>query len=632
MMAGLHAISGTIVETKGMRRRLAAIMSADVVGYSALMAVDEEGTLARLKAHREELVEPTIAAHEGRVVKLMGDGLLVEFPSVVEAVRAAVEVQRGMAERNADTPEEQRITFRIGVNQGDVIVDGDDIYGDGVNVAARLQERATPGGICISDRVHGDIRGRIDVGIDDLGDQELKNIPQPVRVFRVLTGPDSGSRASRALGSRRVTRRLALAASAALVGGIAGLATWTWFWSPAPADPDLAHATRPSIAVLPFSNLGKPGEDEYFSDGITNDLINDLSKFRDLLVIASNSVFTYKGKAVKVQEVGRDLGVRYVLEGSVRKSSDRVRINTQLVDTTTGRQLWAERYDEAVEDIFDLQEKIARRIVRTLAVQLSEIENRRAFAKPTSSLKAYDYVLRGRALIRRGERQENFQAREMFRRAIELDPDFASAHAGLGWTYINAMLFGWTESAGKAIDRAEKLARKSLALSESNLPGHELLARVYVTRQQYDLAIIESERVIAINPNDADGYAEQGNVLLWSGRTDGAILALETAARFDPGMNPTNHWLLAVAYYLKQRYSDAITLLERNIRRRKDNAFDHVMLVASYAQTGRSAEAAQMVEIVRRIDPFLLARDFTLFRNQADTEKVADGLRKAGLQ
>ena len=620
------------MEAHGMQRRLSAIMSADVVGYSALMAADEEGTLARLMAYREELVGPTIAAHEGRIVKLMGDGILVEFPSVVEAVRAAVEIQQRLAERNAAASAEHQITFRIGINQGDVIIDGDDIYGDGVNVAARLQERATPGGICISERVYGDIRGRIDVGIDDLGDQELKNIPEPVRVYRVLTGSDSGKGTIRWARSRLRSHYTAPAAAALVFLAVSGIAAWVWLWPSTPATLGPSGATRPSIAVLPFANLSKAPEEEYFSDGITYDLINDLSKFRDLVVIASNSVFTYKGKAVKVQEVGRDLGARYVLEGSVQKSGKRVRINAQLVDATSGQHLWADRYDEAVEDIFDLQEKIARHIVRTLAVQLSEIEQKRAFAKPTDNLAAYDYFLRGRALVRRGAREGNFRARELFRRAIELDPDYASAYAGLGWTHIHAMQYGWTGSAGKALERAEELAQRALVLSETNVDGHKLLARVYLMSKQYDLALVESERVIAINPNDAEGHAEQGDVLLWSGRPDGAILALETAARIDPSMNPENHWYLAFAYYLKGRYGEAVTILERNIRRRTDNVFDFLLLAASYAQLGQSNRAARAIETVRRLDPFFKAKDFTLFRNQADTEKIAEGLRKAGLK
>jgi len=544
---------------------------------------------------------------------------------VVEAVRAGVEIQRGMAERNADAPEDQRIVFRIGINQGDVIIDGDDIYGDGVNVAARLQERATPGGICISDRVYGDIRGKIDVGFDDLGDQELKNIPEPVRVYRVLTGPDAGSGTLRKASRRKFLARAAMAA--ALVVAVAGGLLWQQPWAP---DPTIRLSAKPSIAVLPFVNLSADAEDEYFSDGITTDIITDLSKFRDLFVIARNSVFAYKDRVVTVDEVSRDLGVRYILEGSVQKQGERVRINVQLIDSTNGQNLWAERYDEPVADVFDLQEKITRHIVRALAVKLTEIEQRRAFARPTRSLEAYDYVLRGRALIRLSARKENFKARELFRRAIELDPNYASAYAGFGWTYIYPILYGWTGSPNKELDQAEELARKALTLSVSNIDGHKLLTRVYITRLQYDLALVESERVIAINPNDPEGHIEQGNVLLWSGLTDGAILALETASHIDPGMNPDAYWYLALAYYLKQRYADAVGVLERNVRRRLDNPFDYAVLAASYAQLGRLAEATHAAETVRRLHPFF-SETFGQFRNPADTARIAEGLRKVGL-
>ncbi len=619
------------MEAHGMRRRLSAIMCTDVVGYSRLMAADEEGTLARLKAHREELIEPTIAAHQGRVVKLMGDGALVEFASVVEAVRAGVEIQRGMAARNADAPADRRIIFHIGINQGDVVIDGDDIYGDGVNVAARLQERAAPGGICISDRVYGDIRGKIDVGLDDLGDQELKNIPEPVRVYRVLTGPDTGSGALRKASARRFLRRGALAA--ALVVAVVGAAIWQWPWAPEPTFRASPMTAKSSIAVLPFVNLSTDPDQEYFSDGITKDIITDLSKFHDLFVIASNSVFTYKGKSVTVGEVSRELGVRYVLEGSVQKLGERVRINAQLIDGTTGQHLWAERYDEAAADLFDLQEKITRHIVRALAVRLTKIEQNRAFAKPTRDLQAYDFVLRGRALLATSERAENFKARALFRRAIELDPAYASAHAGLGWTFVISVLFGWTGSPQAAMENAHQRAQKALSLDLSNIDGHRLLARIYITRRQYDLALIETERVIAINPNDAGGYAEQGVALVWSGRPDGAILAVETALRFDPNMDPNTLWHLALAYYLKERYADAVAILEQNIGRRPDNAvFDYQLLAASYAQMVRPDEAIRAAAAVRRLNPFFEAKDFGgMFQEPADAARVVEGLRKAGL-
>ncbi len=593
------------------------------------MAADEEGTLARLKAHRKELFEPTIAEHQGRIVKLMGDGALVEFASVVEAVRAGVEIQRGMAERNADAPADRRITFRIGINQGDVIIDGDDIYGDGVNVAARLQERATPGGIWISDRVYGDIRGKIDVGIDDLGDQELKNIPEPVRVYRVLMGPDAGNAGLLTLTKRLSQRRVALALTFVLLGG---LAIWYWPWSIASDQIGLSGSVKPSIAVLPFDNLNKDPKDDYFSEGITNDIIIDLSKFQNLLVIASNSVFGYKGKTVNVEDVSRELGVRYVLEGGVLKRGDRVRINAQLIDGATGQHLWAERYDEATDNIWDIQDEITGRIVRTLAVRITEIEQQRVLAKSTDNLEAYEYTLRGRALLARQSRSENFEARKLFRRAIELDPNYASAYSGLGWTYYDTVQWGWTGSPQEAVQQAHGLAQKALSLEANDVYGRRLLASIYGLRRQHDLALIESERLIAINPNDAGSFAQQGMALTWLGRPDGAILALERALLFDPDMKTDIFWHLGLAYYLKKRYADSAAVLERNIGR-KDNPFwDYLLLAAVYAQMDRPEEAARAAEAVRRIDPrYKRLMRFGQFTNPADIERIDEGLRKAGL-
>ena len=619
------------MEAHGMQRRLTAIMSADVVSYSRLMAADEEGTLARLKAHRKELFEPTIAEHQGRIVKLMGDGALVEFASVVEAVRAGVEIQRGMAERNADAPAGRRITFRIGINQGDVIIDGDDIYGDGVNVAARLQERATPGGIWISDRVYGDIRGKIDVGIDDLGDQELKNIPEPVRVYRVLMGPDAGNAGLLTLTKRLSQRRVALAVSLTFVL-LGGLAIWYWPWSIASDQFGLSGSVKPSIAVLPFDNLNKDPKDDYFSEGITNDIITDLSKFQNLLVIASNSVSGYKGKTVNVEDVSRELGVRYVLEGSVLKRGERVRINAQLIDGATGQHLWAERYDEATDNIWDIQDEITGRIVRTLAVRITEIEQQRVLAKSTDNLEAYEYTLRGRALLARQSRSENFEARKLFRRAIELDPNYATAYSGLGWTYYDTVQWGWTGSPQEAVRQAHDLSQKALSLEATDVLGRRLLASIYSLRRQHDLALIESERLIAINPNDAGSFAQQGMALTWLGRPDGAILALERALLFDPDMKADIFWHLGLAYYLKKRYADSAAVLERNIGR-KDNPFwDYLLLAAVYAQMDRPEEAARAAEAVRRIDPrYKRLMRFGQFTNPADIARVDEGLRKAGL-
>jgi adenylate cyclase len=618
-------------EIHGMQRRLVAIMSADVVGYSALMAVDEEGTLARLKAHREELIEPTIVDHGGRVVKLMGDGILAEFTSVIQAVRAGIYVQRELALRYKDRPDEHQIVFRIGINQGDVIIDSDDIYGDDVNVAARLQERATPGGICISERVFSNIRGKIDVGIDDLGDQELKNIPEPVRVYRVLMGPGAGNVKPLTFAKKHSLRRSVLAASFAFVL-LGGLVIWNWLGPSVPDQVGFGGVVKSSIAVLPFANSSEDPKDDYFSVGITNDIIIDLSKFENLMVIASNSVSGYMGKAVEVKDVSRELGVRYVLTGSVMKNDGRVRINTQLIDGVTGQILWTERYDESTDNIWGIEDEIAGRIVSTLAVRITKIEQQRVLANPTKNFEAYEYTLKGQALLARQSRSENFEARKLFRRAIELDSIYAAAYSGLGWTYFEAVQWGWTGSPQQAVQQAYDLSQKALSLQATDISGRRLLASIYGLRRQHDLALIESERLIAINPNDAGGFAQQGMALTWLGRPDGAILALERSLLFDPDMKTDLVWHLGLAYYLKERYADSVAVLERNIGRKTDPFWDYLLLAAVYGQMGRMEEAARVAKVVRQIDPLYdrLLR-FGQFENVSDTDRVNEGLRKAGL-
>ena len=617
-----------------MERRLAAILVTDVVGYSRLMGEDEAGTLERLKAHRKKLIDPKIAEHHGRVVKLMGDGALVEFASVVDAVQCAIDIQRSIAERNAEVPAEKRIEFRIGINLGDVIVEGDDIYGDGVNIAARFQELADPGGIFISRSARDQVRDKLDISLEDLGEHEAKNIARPVHVFRVVL--DSASPRKRVEPTRKPSRTWTRpAAAAAAVALVLMVAAAAWFrpWDSEPAFDASPLSAKSSIAVLPFANLSNDPEQEYFSDGITNDIITDLSKFHDLFVIASNSTFVYKGKPVQIQQVGRELGVRYVLEGSVQRSETRIRINAQLIDVDTEQHLWAERYDEAIDDLFDLQDKITKRIVRTLAVRLTDIELDRVSAKPTRNLEAYDYVLKGEALVARLTRAENFEAREMFRRAIELDPSYSSAYAGLGFTHLNAVLYGWAAPPVRALERAHELAQKSLSLSETNVTAHRLLGKVNVLRKQYDLAIVELERAIMLNPNDAASYAHQGVVLTWSSRPDGAILSLETALRFDPNMDMEGLLHLGLAYYLKGRYGDTIRVLQRGLGRNPDYVDGYIVLAAAYGQTDQLDAAARQSKEVRRLNPFFEVKNYgRLFRDPAHAARVIEGLHKAGLE
>jgi TolB-like protein len=419
--------------TERVERRLTAILAADVAGYSRMMGKDEEGTLAQLKAHRRALVDPKIAEHRGRIVKTTGDGMLVEFASVVDALRCAVEVQRGMTARNAEVPQDKRIEFRVGIHQGDVIIEGGDIYGDGVNVAARLESLAEPGGICVSARVQEDARGKLESAFEDLGDQQLKNIERAVRVYRV-----------RPSGTPR---------------------------------PTLPLPEKPSIAVLPFQNMSGDPEQEYFADGIVDEIITALSRFRSLFVIARNSTFTYKGRPVDVKQVGRELGVRYVLEGSVRRSASRVRITGQLIDAATGAHLWADRFDGELQDIFDLQDRVTVSVVSAIAPRLEQAEIERAKRKRTESLDAYEYLLRGIASFDRFTREANDEALRLFYRAVELDPDFASAYGMAAWCYIRRKANGWMVDRVQETNEAARLARCAVQMGKDD--AHALCTAGY---------------------------------------------------------------------------------------------------------------------------------------------------------
>jgi len=609
-------------------RKLAAILAADVVGYSRLVGADEDRTLARLRALRSDLIDPTVTAHEGRVVKRTGDGVIVEFRSVVESVRCAIGLLNGMIERNAGLPSDQRIEFRVGIHLGDVVEESDgDLMGDGVNIAARLEGIANPGSIFLSEDAYRQVRARLDVAVDHIGAKKLKNIAEPMRVYRVLTGPDSGSGALRQASSRKKINRAAAVAAAIAV--VIGTALWLQTSGP---DPTLQATAKPSIAVLPFTNSNSDTKDDFFSEGVANDIIIDLSKFQNLLVIARNSVSAYKGKTVDVKKVSRELGVRYLLEGNVLRRGERVRINVQLTDATTGQHLWAERYDQVADNIWDIQDEITSRIVRTLAVRITEIEEQRVLAKSTENLEAYEYTLRGQALLARQSRTENFEARNLFRRAIELDPNYATAFAGLGWTYFEAVRWGWTGSPQDALQQAHDLSQRALILDTNDISGRHLLASIYNTRRRHELSLIESERLIAINPNDAVSHAQQGIALTWLGRPDGGIRALERALLFDPDMPPDIFWHLGLAYYLKERYVDSAAVLERNIGRKTDPFWDYMVLAAVYAQMDRKEDAARAAQAVRQIDPqYKRLMRFGQFNNPADIERVSEGLRKAGL-
>jgi adenylate cyclase len=580
-------------------RKLAAILAADVVGYSRLMGEDEAGTHARLKALRKDFIEPKIAEHRGRIVKLTGDGALVEFASVVDAVQCAVDTQLGVAQRNADLPPDHRFEFRLGVNLGDVIVDGDDIYGDGVNVAARLEGLAPPSGVCISDIVYQMVRGRLDLAFEDLGEQQVKNIAQPVRVWRWVNDDRAAGRPASGTGQNT-----------------------------APAFPD-----KPSIAVLPFNNLSRDPDQEYFSDGLTEDLITDLSQLSGLFVTARHAVFPYKGQPATPQQVARDLGVRYVLEGSVRRAANRVRINAQLIDASTGFHLWAQRYDRDFQDIFDLQDEIVQTIVTALDVRLTARERVGIERRYTDNLEAYDLFLQAREAFFRRTREGAGQAGELLEQAIALDPGFAAAHALLAEVYRYEWWYGWRNDEG-TLDRALELARRGVALDDGLPLAHMFLGWIHLWRKEHDQAIAEAKRGLALDPNSAEGHARLGHTLDMAGRAAEGIPFIETAMRLDPHYPFLYIFWLGHAFQSMERYGDAVVAYRRTISRNPEFVGAHHHLAAVYAQLGRieeaKAEAAQAVRTDPSLSGLRIAERLPL-KDPAALARMVDGMRKAGL-
>jgi adenylate cyclase len=584
------------MENAGVTRKLVVILAADVVGYSRLMAADEEGTLALLNARRQ-VMDALIARHHGRIFTTAGDSVMAEFASPVEAVRCAVALQEETAHRNAELPEPRRMLFRVGVNLGDVLVGGDNLFGEGVNVAARLEGMAAPGGICISGAVYDQVRNKVDLGFDDLGEQSLKNIGYPVRVF--------GLQRDRAAPG---------------------------FLAERPATAPSRSSALPSIAVLPFANLGSDPEHDYFADGITEDLITELSRFQELRVVARNSVLIYKSKPARIQEVGQDLGVRYVLEGSVRRAGARVRITAQLIDSGTGHHLWAERFDRDLADIFDVQDEVTSRIVATLAGKLSESERRRSRSLQTENLEAYDCVLRGRQLWERYTPEANLEARRLYEKAIELDPDYARAYASLAWTYMVEHDERWGDPEDQPLERALEFARRGVLVNPASHSNHLALGQVCLSKSLHEEALEALETAIALNPNDADGYVFLAEALSYAGRPDEAIDLIGKAQSLHPAVPRWYAWQLGTAFYLARRYEEAVAALRKG---RPLAAMAYRWLAVAYGQLGREQDAkAAVEEYLRRTPDFSVVRHLEMmpFRHAEDREHYAEGLRKAGLQ
>jgi TolB-like protein/class 3 adenylate cyclase/Tfp pilus assembly protein PilF len=624
------------------QRRLAAIVAADVVGYSRLMGRDESGTLAALKAVRRDIVDPILSEHGGRLVKTTGDGLLVEFASVVDAVRCTMELQTAMARRNSGEPEERRIVFRVGINEGDIIIEGGDIFGDGVNVAARLQEIAPPGGICLSSRVQDEVRNRVSGPFEDVGQRPLKNIARPVRVYCWMPGSTESASAAKPIKMPAGRHWIAGVGAASLLA--LGIGSW-WFSSlpgsleaPTKTTTTVAGAapfssSRPGIAVLPFINLSGDATQDYFSDGLTEDVIAALGRFGSLTVMARNAVFPFKGKNIKPAEIGRELGVQYIVEGSVRRAGPRVRISVQLTDAVAGRLLWSQQYDQELKDVFAVQDEVTRQVAGALAINLTQVEQRRALSKPPESLGAYDLVLRGRERLLHFTRSTNREARQLLEQAVALDPKYADAYAWNARAHMDVAEAGWTEDPNAAAERALELGRRAVMLDPDSVLGHRVIGLVHLARGEFDRAYAEIDRALTLNPSDSVGLMAQAEILLWLGRLDESIEASETAFRFDPLPPVTPLFNLGLAYYERQRHADALRLMTRASERFPDNPFVHALLAAIYARLDRPQDAARERDAVGHLHPFFQPAAFgSRFQDPAYHAYLFEGLVKAGFK
>jgi adenylate cyclase len=577
-------------------RRLAAILAADVAGYSRLMGLDEAGTLARLNALRRALIDPQVAEHKGRIVKTTGDGILIEFPSVVEAVACALGVQKGMASRNAAIPQNQRIEFRIGINTGDVIVEDGDIHGDGVNIAARLEALAEPGMICVSAIVQSQVQGRLDCAFEDQGEQNLKNIARPVRVYRV------GPRASRP--------------------HAAGTA----------AVPSLALPDKPSIAVLPFQNMSGDPEQEYFADGMVEEIITSLSRIRWLFVIARNSCFTYKGQAVDVKRVGRELGVRYVLEGSVRKGGNRVRITAQLIEAETGAHLWAERFDGSMEDVFDLQDQVAVSVAGVIEPTLQAAEIRRSAHRPTDDLTAYDLYLRALPHWASCEKDRLLLALDLLAQATACDPYYGAAYGVAADCCV--LLDPQLAPSEQEANRREgiELARRAIQTGADDPHALANAAGVFaVFGEEIGTSISLIDRVLELNPGHAPGWEWSGYIRVFAGEPELAIKHFETSLRLSPrspfaGVNIIG---TGMAHFLARRFDEAIGKLRVGLEQAPSFAYGYPLLAASYAHSRRLDAARQALARLRAAVPGADPTDVSYLRRAEDRELVLSGLRLA---
>ncbi len=590
---------------EGATRRLAAILAADVAGYTRLMESDEDATLAAWWAARKDVIDPAVAEHGGRIVKHTGDGFLAEFATATAAVRCAVAMQKTLAERNADVPEDRRMEFRMGINLGEIVVDEEDIYGDGVNIAARIESLAESGGIWVSANIHEQVHKKLDIAFRDMGEHTVKNLSAPIRAYCVVLGEEAGhGPETRAAG-----------------------------------ETALALPDKPSIAVLPFDNLSGDPEQEFFADGMAEDIITGLSRYRWFFVIARSSSFTYKGRAVAVTQVARELGVRYVLEGSVRKAGKRVRVTAQLIDATTGRHIWAERFDRQLDDIFALQDEITDTIVGSIEPQLGAVERQRARRKPPDNLDAWDSYQRGLSHFHgdlTGE--ERPEAKRWLRRACELDPTFAAAYAELAWTHTIDIALGSTDDPGASLEEAAGAAEKAVSLDPEDPSARVALGRVYMYKHAFERAIAEMEAALGLNPSFVRGHQGLGLALLYGGRSADSIPHFEQAIRLSPrSWRPwTYRQMLARAYFNLGRYEEAAAWCEKAVQQPKAPFMPFVDAAATLGHLGRIDEARAMLAEVKKRRPDFSAHTVTntigRLGPHSNADRIIDGLRKAGLE
>jgi adenylate cyclase len=638
----------------GVERKLTAILCADVHGYSRLMGEDEEATVRTLSAHRA-IIDGLIEQHHGRFVNAAGDSVLAEFASVVNAAQCAVEIQTALKAENANLPPERRMEFRIGVNLGDVVVDGEQIYGDGINVAARLESLAQPGGVNISGSVHEQIGSRLPLSYEDLGEQQVKNIAKPVRIFRVLLEPEASAASSgqNTQVIRKHWRKGALSlAGLALIAGIVVLVQYLSLRAPTisasipPAQPPaLPLPDKPSIAVLPFSNLSGDPQQEYFSDGITDDLVTDLSRVPGLFVIDRSSTFAYKGKPAKVQEVGRELGVKYVLEGSARKTADRVRINVQLVDASTGNQVWTQRYDRQLHDIFALQDEIVQSLAATLHLQLTVLQRGWFLPQRTKNLEAYDYFLRGFESLLSPTPDGLAKGRKMFERSVELDPGYADAYGALAVSYFLGSIWQFDKDPG-VLDRAAESVNKAIALDDSEADAYAVRGWIEGIKGQHDRAVADGKRAVSLDPNSAFGWLALADIndaecvfpagIMppdWGTSKPEEVLAYaHKGIRLDPRHPEKYSMPEGVAYSGMGRYAEAVEALKRSDQ---NNPWVHVNLVYAYSELGREQDArAEAAEVLRLSPRFSLEEMQRMPANWQGAlgQRYLSDLRKAGLK